>query len=187
MTDPRPAPLAAALDGTGQLVAAVGTEQWQLPTPCPDWSVRQLVAHVVGGNRLAAGVLRGDPLDQLGRPGEDPLGDDPVGAFRASADELLAAAGGAGVPAGTFTLPAGTLPGPAVLHLRTVEALVHGWDVARATGQRAPFPDELVEPELAFSRALLGRLPADRQPFGPSRPVADDAPAIDRLAALLGR
>jgi uncharacterized protein (TIGR03086 family) len=74
-----------------------------------------------------------------------------------------------------------------VVHLRTVETLVHGWDLARAVGRPAPFPEELAEGELAFSRDLLDRLPAGRTPFGPPQPVADDAPALDRLAALLGR
>jgi uncharacterized protein (TIGR03086 family) len=188
VTDPHLTPLATALAGTGQLVDGVRADQWELPTPCTDWTVRRLVAHVVGGNRLAAGVLRGEPLDQLGRRAqEDQLGDDPATAHRASADELLAAAASPGVLDGVFTLPAGTLPGPAVLHLRTVEALVHGWDLARATGQPVTFPDALVEQELAFSRDLLGRLPGGRSPFAPPRPVPDDAPAIDRLAGLLGR
>jgi uncharacterized protein (TIGR03086 family) len=74
-----------------------------------------------------------------------------------------------------------------VVHVRTVETLVHGWDLARATSRQMPFPDELADQELTFSRDLLGHLPEGRQPFGPSRPVAADAPAIDRLAALLGR
>jgi uncharacterized protein (TIGR03086 family) len=184
-------PLSAALDGAGRLVAAVTAEQWGLPTPCPEWTVRQLVNHVVGGNRLFTRVLRGEPLpprDQLGRrAGEDQLGEDPATAYAASADELLAALRAPGALEGTYTVPAATLPGPAVVHLRTVETLVHGWDLARAIGRPVPFADELAEGELAFSRDLLGRLPEGRHPFGPSRPLADDAPAIDRLAALLGR
>jgi uncharacterized protein (TIGR03086 family) len=184
-------PLAAALDGTGRLVTAVRADQWQLPTPCTDWTVRRLLDHLVGGNRLATRVLRGEPLpplDQLGRRGaEDQLGGDPPAAYRATAAELLEALRGPGVLERTHTLPAGTLPGPAVVHLRTVETLVHGWDLARATGREIPFPDELAAGELALSRDLLTRLPEGRQPFGPSQPVADDAPAIDRLAALLGR
>jgi uncharacterized protein (TIGR03086 family) len=184
-------PLATALDGTGRLVAGVTGDQWQLPTPCADWDVRALLNHLVGGNRLVTRVLSGEqlpPPEQLGRrAGEDQLGADPVAAWRDSADELLAAFGAPGVLDRPHTVPAGTLPGPAVVHLRVVETLVHGWDLARATGQRPPFPDELVEPELAFSADLLGRLPAGRQPFGPSRPAPADAPAIDRLAALLGR
>jgi uncharacterized protein (TIGR03086 family) len=190
VTDPL-APLAAALDGTGQLVRAVPAEQWELPTPCGDWTVRQLLNHLVGGSRLTTRVLRGEPLpplDQLGRRGQqDQLGDDPAGAHDRAAQELLEALRAPGVLDRAHTLPVGTLPGPAVVHLRTVETLVHGWDLARATGQPAPFPDELAEPELAFSRGLLERLPEGRQPFGASRPVGDDAPAIDRLAALLGR
>jgi uncharacterized protein (TIGR03086 family) len=184
-------PLVTALDGTGRLIGAVTGVQWDLPTPCPDWTVRRLVNHVVGGNRLTTRVLRGEPLpplDQLGRRSHvDQLGSDPATAYRTSADELLAALGAPGVLDRTHTLPAGTLPGRAAVHLRTVEALVHGWDLARATSQPVPFPDELAHQELVFSRDLLGRLPEGRHPFAPSRPVADDAPAIDRLAALLGR
>jgi|tagenome__1003787_1003787.scaffolds.fasta_scaffold20554013_2 uncharacterized protein (TIGR03086 family) len=184
-------PLATALDGTGRLVAGVTDDQWEAPTPCAGWDVRQLVNHLVGGNRLFARVLSGEPLppvEQLGRhAGEDQLGDDPAAAWRGSAEAMLAAFRGPGVLERMHTVPAGTLPGPAALHLRIVETLVHGWDLARATGQQPPFPDELAEQELTFSRDLLGRLPEGRQPFGPSRPADDGAPAIDRLAALLGR
>ena len=191
MTDALLHPLATALDGTGRLVAAVTEEQWALPTPCSDWTVRQLVNHVVGGNRLFTRVLSGEPLpprDQLGaRAAEDQLGTDPAAAYAGSAADLLSALRAPGVLAGTYTVPAATLPGPAIVHLRTVETLVHGWDLARATDRPAPFPEALAEGELAFSRDLLGRIPERRHPFGTSQPVDDDAPAIDRLAALLGR
>ena len=191
MTDALLGPLTTALDGTGTLVAAVTEEQWDLPTPCSDWTVRQLVNHVVGGNRLFTRVLSGEPLpprDQLGaRAAEDQLGTDPAAAYAGSAADLLSALRAPGVLAGTYTVPAATLPGPAIVHLRTVETLVHGWDLARAIDRPAPFPEDLAEGELTFSRDLLGRIPEGRHPFGTSQPVDDDAPAIDRLAALLGR
>ncbi len=191
MTDALLGPLATALDGTGGLVAAVTEDQWDLPTPCSDWTVRQLVNHVVGGNRLFTRVLSGEPLpprDQLGaRAAEDQLGTQPAAAYAGSAADLLSALRAPGVLAGTYTVPAATLPGPAIVHLRTVETLVHGWDLARAIDRPAPFPEDLAEGELAFSRDLLGRIPEGRHPFGPSQPVDDDAPAIARLAALLGR
>jgi uncharacterized protein (TIGR03086 family) len=191
VTDAPLVPLVEATAGTGQLVAAVGEEQWLLPTPCSDWTVRQLVNHLVVGNRLTAQVLRGaplPPLDQLRRGGsEDRLGEDPHTAYRASVEDLLEAVAVPGVLERPHTMPVGTLPGPAIVHLRTVETLVHGWDLARAIGREVPFADSLAEGEWAFSTDLLGRLPEGRRPFAPSRPVADDAPAIDRLAALLGR
>jgi uncharacterized protein (TIGR03086 family) len=184
-------PLATALAATGRLVDAVAGDEWDLPTPCSDWTVRQLVGHVVGGNRLVARALRGEqlpPADQLGhRDPADQLGEDPSAAWRGSADDLLATFALPGVLERAHTVPAGTLPGPALVHLRVVETLVHGWDLAVATGRDLAVPDELAEAELAFSRDLLGRLPAGRAPFGPSRPVDDGAPALDRLAALLGR
>src|SRR5664280_3461615 len=79
------------------------------------------------------------------------------------------------------------VPGIAALYLRIVEALVHDWDLARATGQPAELPDDLPARELTFTRGKLADLPPDGRPFAPPRPVADDAPAIDRLAACLGR
>jgi|1186.fasta_scaffold318163_2 uncharacterized protein (TIGR03086 family) len=191
MTDDPFRPLSTALDGAGHLVAAVRAEQWDEPTPCADWSVRQLVNHLVGGNRLVTRVLSGEPLpppDQLGRRAHvDQLGTDPADAFRTTAEAMLAAFGRPGVLERAHTLPVGTLPGPAVVHLRIVETLVHGWDLACAIGRPVPFPDELAAAELAFSQDLLGRLPEERQPFARSQPVPDDAPAIDRLVALLGR
>jgi uncharacterized protein (TIGR03086 family) len=85
------------------------------------------------------------------------------------------------------TIPFGTVPGEFALHLRLTELLMHGWDIARATGQKTDFPDELVEQETQFGHRALGMIPPDRSPFQPSRPAPEDAPAIDRLAALLGR
>jgi uncharacterized protein (TIGR03086 family) len=191
VTDALLSALATAHDGAARLVAAVGDDQWEQPTPCSDWTVRQLVNHLVGGNRLTTRVVRGDqlpPPDQLGRRGHlDQLGDDPAGAYRSSAHDLLEALRAPGALERTHTLPAGTLPGPGVVHLRTVETLVHGWDMARATGRPVPFPEDLCAQELRFSHDLLGRMPEERRPFAPSRPVAGDAPAIDRLVALLGR
>lgn len=56
-----------------------------------------------------------------------------------------------------------------------------------ATGQRAQFPADLAEASLAFTRPMLAQIPAGRTPFGPAQAVSDDAPAIDRLVACLGR
>ena len=181
--------LAEALDITGQLVTGVRDGQWADPTPCPDWNVRDLVSHIIAGNQLFAGIVRGQPgIPASGLvPDPDPADADLPGAYRDAAGALLAAFAQPGALEQVVTVPFGTVPGLAALHLRLTELLVHGWDLARATGQPALFPDGLAEQELAFTRRALADLPAGRSPFGPPQPVAADAAAIDRLAACLGR
>lgn len=176
--------LAQVLDATERLVAAVRDEQWSAPTPCTDWNVRDLLGHLVGGHVMFARLLRGDAGDA--RPA-DPLGDDPLAAYRAAAGELLAACRLPGAMERTVTVPFGSVPGAVAVHLRIVESLVHGWDLARATGQAVDYPDGLVERELEFTLGALGDIPPERSPFAPPQPVSEDAPAIERLVACLGR
>jgi uncharacterized protein (TIGR03086 family) len=176
--------LATAVPVTGNLVEAIEPDQWALPTPCPEWTVRALVNHLVFGHRRFAAALTGGTPPS---PGDDLLGSDPGTAYRASGEAMLAAFRAEGALERPVAIPAGTLPGFVACELRVVEALVHGWDLARTTGRTLEFPADMVERSIAFSRMQLGRLPADRTPFGPSQPVGDEAPALDRLAALLGR
>jgi uncharacterized protein (TIGR03086 family) len=170
------------------LVAAVGSDQWTAPTTCGDWDVRALLAHVVGGNRVFAAALGGAPLEQARRVlAGDPLGADPDAAYAEAAAAVAAALRAPGALERPVTIPFGTVPGAVALHLRIVEVLVHGWDLARATGRTISFPDDVVEQEIAFSREFLPRVPPGRTPFAASHPVPDDAAPLDRLVALLGR
>jgi uncharacterized protein (TIGR03086 family) len=147
--------------------------------------VRDLLNHLVGGNHAFAAVLTGQgPPDR----GADHLGDDPSGAYRRSGHALQAAFARPGVMDKTVIVPAGAVSGAVALDLRITEILVHGRDLADATGQPTTgLPDDLAETELAFSRRALAQLRPDRHPFAPPQPVSEDAPVVDRLAALLGR
>jgi len=78
-----------------------------------------------------------------------------------------------GVLERVFTVPFGTVPGMVALHLRITEVLVHGWDLARAIGELATFPDDLAEQELTFGRGRLADVPPDRSPFAPPQPLAE--------------
>jgi uncharacterized protein (TIGR03086 family) len=165
--------LADALERAGHLIAGVRDDQWHSPTPCTDWNVRAVADHLIKGNALVASALTG--------------GDVAATDYGQVSARLLEAFRQPGALDRPVTIPFGTVPAEFALHLRLTELLVHGWDIARATGQKTDFPEELAEEELRFSQRAVGMIPPDRSPFQAPRPVPEDATAIDRLAALLGR
>ncbi len=87
--------LGRALDATGDLITGVKPNQWTNATPCPEWNVRALVNHLVSGNRMFAGIIRGEPMPPRGNLSQfhviDGLGDDPIAAYREAGTELLVA------------------------------------------------------------------------------------------------
>lgn len=166
------------------MIDAISDEQWSLPTSCDDWTVRDLVEHVVAGNDGFTAALHGQPaaLRTTAERSGDLASD-----YGRSVRALLDAFRQPGTLERMVSVPFGTVPGAVALHLRITELLVHGWDLTRATGQGVAFPEDVAEQELAFNRRALGDVPPGRRPFAPPEPVADDAAAIDRLAACLGR
>lgn len=181
MTNEATQQLASALSATEVVLDAIAEEQWTLPSPCTEWSVRDLASHLVSGNDGLTSALGGQT------PTTPVTGSDLPEAYRRSARQLLDAFCQPGVLDKVVDVPFGTVPGGVALQLRITEVLVHGRDLAQATGQRARFPGEPAEQALAFSQAMLSNIPAGRRPFAPPQAVADDASAIDRLAACLGR
>jgi uncharacterized protein (TIGR03086 family) len=184
--------LSQALDATGTIVSDIREDQWSNPTPCPQWSVRTLVNHLVVGNRMSARTVRGEappPWEELRHLYDtDQLGTDPLRSYREAGSELLDAFSQPTVLERVFQAPVGVVLGTVLFHLRLTELLIHGWDLAHATGQATTFPEELVTEAFAFSSGPTApNVPRTGHPFGPVQTVADDAPAIDRLAAYLGR
>lgn len=188
------AQLRAALDAVGRVVDGVRDEQWAQPTPCSEWSVRELLNHLVFGNLLFADTLAGAPPlapeELAAARGRDVLGADPAAAYRAAAAGLVAAFERPGALEAPVTVPVGTLPGAVALQLRVTEALAHGWDLARATGGRLDVPDDVVEVALGFTARMptpQTPRPSGWVPFAAPQVVDPAAPALDRLAAALGR
>ncbi len=185
MTPPQPTleHLARALTSVGQLIDGIQQEQWTAPTPCFDWTVHELVAHLVGMNLVFAALLSGQAPPMRG---VDRLGDDPARAYFDSGGALQAAFGHPNVLEQTYQGPLGSATGTERLQIRIYDLLAHGWDLAQATGQRAEPPEDLAEQALTFVQTQLSGQPRTGR-FDPAQPVSDDAPAIDRLAAFLGR
>jgi uncharacterized protein (TIGR03086 family) len=179
------------VDTVARLVDGVRPEQWTDSTPCPDWNVRQLLQHVTNGNVIFASIATGERAPGPITPEEravDWLGADPAAGFRATGRVLHDAFMAPGFLDGRFETPVmGEQSGTTMVHMRMNELLIHGWDLARATGQPADLPEDLAEAALRGWQTRLADRPRQGMPFDEQTPIADDASAIDRLAAYLGR
>lgn len=180
---PAVAQLARALGAVGDLIDGIRDDQWSAPTPCTEWTVRDLVNHLVGVNLVFAARLRDQPAPDSAT---DHLGADPASAYRSSGSAVQDGFDQPGAIDRTYHGPLGAIAGAAWLQVRITDLLAHGWDLAQATGQPAALPEDLAEQALAFARVQMATVPRTGR-FGPAQPVAYDAPAIDRLAGFLGR
>ena len=167
----------------GDLIADVGPNQWMAPTPCTEWNVRDVVNHVVAMNLVFAAMIGDGPMPERGA---DHLSHDPVAAYQASTASLEGAFARPGVLERSYAGPLGSATGAERLQIRLYDLLTHGWDLAQATGRPAQIPDELAEQALAFVRNQLSTQPRTGR-FAEPQPIDGTAPALDRLAAFLGR
>ena len=182
---------------------AVALEQWNLVTPCAAWTVRDLVGHVIGGNRMAVLLLAGgtaeDPAAVAGDPlgsdphggapfGGDPLCADPVGAYLSSAAEQAAAFAEPGALERNCRHPDGDISGVQLLGYRVTELALHAWDLARTIKVDEELDHELVE---EIWRAMAPMAPVIPQTgyfgSGPSGLLDAEAPLQTRLLDLSGR
>ncbi len=177
-----------ALDRLGTVVDAVPAQRWDAPTPCPGWSARQLLGHLVDGQHQVLAMLAGEgPRAPVPEP--EALGalagPDPAGSWRRAHQAVVAALSGAASGAGVAT-PLGPRTVEQLLGIALVEPVVHTWDLATATGRPADLDPDVVRALLPGVLALGGQLAATGMYAAPV-PVPDDAPAQDRLLAALGR
>jgi uncharacterized protein (TIGR03086 family) len=178
-------------DAFERKVAAVRAEQWSCPSPCAAWDARGVVRHIVD---MHAAMLR--PLDRTLSPAPS-VDDDPLAAYRSARADVEMVLSGPDAQTESDT-PGGRMT--VEQHIDRVvsdDLVLHGWDLARATGQ-----DDAMDPEdvrLIWERTRS--IPADlmerfRTPgafgpgievFGQAVDVPDDAPLQDRLLGLIGR
>ena len=166
----------------------VQADDWSRPTPCSEWTVRDLANHVVGGCRRYTMLLHGaQPNETNALRALDHLGDDPVGAFAALADEMSEAFREPSALDRTVHHPAGDRSGRALLDMRIMDFTLHAWDLARAIGS-----DERLDPDLVARLGdVLPAMVAELSEWGYFRaafgPPPDDASPETRLLHLTGR
>lgn len=182
------ATLAAATGHYRGVLVQVRPEQLDGPTPCPDWAVRDLVAHVGVGNRWASLLLDGaEPGPAMGRARALARTGDPVADFDADSAAQAAAFAEPDAPGRTVQHFLGPVPAPQFLGMRTGDVLIHAWDLARAIGADERFPEPLVRAGLAIYEARAELL-ASTGMFGTGAEGAPEpADEQHRLLHLTGR
>ena len=182
-----PAVHARALDTTRPVVAGVRADQWAAPSPCDGWDVRALLNHVVSGNFWVTPLVDGQTIDAVGdRLDGDLLGDDPAAAYDTSAAEAAAAFRRPGAMESPVAVSYGPVPGSVYCGHRFLDVLIHGWDLARATGQDATLPADLVDACLEVVEPQRDLL-AGSGMFGTVQSVPATADRQTQLLAILGR
>jgi uncharacterized protein (TIGR03086 family) len=182
-------PVEAGLVEAG-LVEAGLAEAMTWPTPCAGWTLHDLLAHMTTQHYgfAAASTADGD----LSLWHTRPLGDDPVAAYRTSADHVLAAFAADGVLDQQFALPeitrATSFPARKAISFHFIDYVVHSWDVAKTLSLEANFDQALLDVALAVAKAVPGgkaRL-APGAAFAPSLDWPGDS-RLDQIVAILGR
>jgi uncharacterized protein (TIGR03086 family) len=165
---------------TADRIAAVSPDALDTPTPCGRWSLRELLDHVVDTSGVFA--------DALGTPGPEvpaSAGELPwVAAFAAIAVRTRQGWADPAALERTYELRFGTMPGPVMASANLLEVVVHGWDIAQATGEAVDIPDGLAVPILEFARAAISD--AQRGDDFAADLAVGDTPS-EQLVAFLGR
>jgi uncharacterized protein (TIGR03086 family) len=161
------------------VVAGVRPDQLDRPTPCSEFTVRGVLEHMITGATAFAAAYRGEVPSQ-------PDSTDVLAAFGPALQDLGAAISAPGALDRTVAAPFGEVPGETFARFVVLDGLVHGWDIATATGQTYQPTDELVAAVDAFARQALDPL-RDASTFAAAIQPSIDASPIERLAAYTGR
>jgi uncharacterized protein (TIGR03086 family) len=180
--------LSRALDQTGAIISRITSAQATSATTCSGWDVRGLVNHTVIDVQHFTVSASGGRWEQRDA---DVIGDDWIGSYRRAADALLTAWRRWSDFDVKVSLPIGEVPASWMVGQQISDLVVHGWDLAKATGQSTDLEPDLGELSLEWGRQNLKPQfrgdPASGASFGAEVPVSEDAPLYDRLAGVFDR
>jgi uncharacterized protein (TIGR03086 family) len=185
-TDPRPQ-LSSALDQTQRQVDAFSADDLSCPTPCANYNVGTLLAHIIAVLRELAAVGRSEEASAVADPATDITGKwgDEFGRARTGFEQVWSADAAFDK---SYTLPWATMSGRELLNAYTHEFTVHSWDLARVTGRVNDIDPVLADTALDW---FMNNVPAgsrsDGGPLGPVVEVGADADVYTRLAGYVGR
>ncbi|KUN38823.1 hypothetical protein AQJ30_11925 [Streptomyces longwoodensis] len=188
MSDPTTLDLGPQALVVARLAEGVTDAQLGGATPCPQYAVRHLLGHLAGLSvafRDAARKDFGPTTDTRPDAALPDVGPGWRAELPKALEELADAWRDPAATSGTTRAGSVDLPGAVALAVAADELVVHGWDLARATGQEyVPDPAALGAAHAFLLQVAQG---GGEGPFGPPVPVPDDAPLLDRAVGLSGR
>jgi uncharacterized protein (TIGR03086 family) len=180
------------LEVTVGIVGRASTAQLGLPTPCAEWTLGQLLAHMTGQNYGFAAAARGETEDMTVWA-DRPAGDDFAAAYARAVAAVTAAFSAVDLSRDRLWLPeirtGIRFPAEMAIGFHFLDYVVHGWDVARSIGMPVSFDAEVLD-EVQVRAAQVPEGEPRLVPgaaFLPAVAAPPDSPPLDRVLALLGR
>jgi uncharacterized protein (TIGR03086 family) len=178
--------LRRAARSTEAVLERLGAADLDRPSPCPEMTVGQVAARLIGGLRAFAEVAEGGELSFDASLDPDLHEESPSVVFRGAVDRLGAAFGVPGRLDATYAMPWGPTSGVQLVGFELIETVTHGWDVARGLGITLDVDDDVAGVTLAGARMWVDDSVRVPGMFGPAVHVGDVSP-LGELVAFLGR
>ncbi|MHA0289658.1 TIGR03086 family metal-binding protein [Mycobacterium sp. C3-094] len=180
--------MTSACAGTADLVRAVSDDELSGPTPCSEMSVAALVSHLGGLAAAFTAAAAKDFGELTDTPPEisDQLDDDWRTFYPQRLKEMAVAWNGPAAWEGMSRAGGVDFPAQVGGRIALTEVVVHGWDLARATGRPYAVDDDVLRAVLPHVTEFASGAPVEGL-FAAAVPVSDDAPLLDRVIALTGR
>ena len=172
-----------ALAATGVIVNNIKPDQLGDPTPCDEYDVSGLLQHLISGNYWVAPLVEGKTIAEVGDALDRPFS---VDDYNPSAKEADTAFSGPGAMQKPVAVSYGPVPAEVYAGHRFLDVLIHGWDLAKATGQDTTLPADLVEACFEVVTPQKDLLAASGM-FGSDVKVPPGADRQTELLAMLGR
>ncbi len=182
--DPREQ-LAQILPTITKVVDGIKPQQLNKATPCAKYDVHDVLNHMIVLGGTFAYSFRGEESPEIVAP--DTGGRVPSAEFRRAMEDLLDAVNSPGAMERTVIAPIGQMPGETFARLVAFDGLVHGWDLASATGSEYHLPSEVISAVDEFAHAALTPEMRDGDTFKEATAPPADAGPIERVAAFSGR
>jgi uncharacterized protein (TIGR03086 family) len=178
-----------AQDGFDAVLAAVRPDQWDAPSACAEWTVRDVAGHAIWGQRqMQAWATGTDYADGRGAPGAPHPGElaesDPVALWRSARAESVPTLTPDALARTTSITGLGEVPLAAIVTLLTTDTVVHTWDVGHALGMDVRLDPALVAVAFEWGRSNIVRRPGF---FGPERTPPAGSDEQTRMLAFMGR